>query len=115
AAHALKKFSDHGKVHKSRKSASKVVAMREQMPGLVSPVFQAIDQPKMTRREHQIALLVAQGESNSSIAGRLNVSLRTIEGHLYRTFIKLDIQSRDQLAAMMAREAPKEEPGAYYP
>lgn len=115
AAHALKKFSDHGKVHKSRKSASKVVAMREQMPGLVSPVFQAIDQPKMTRREHQIALLVAQGESNSSIAGRLNVSLRTIEGHLYRTFIKLDIQSRDQLTAMMAGEAPQEEPGAYYP
>ncbi|MHA7270977.1 helix-turn-helix transcriptional regulator [Arthrobacter sp. HLT1-20] len=96
---ALKKFNDHGKVHKSRKTASKVVAMREKMPGLVSPVFQAIDQPQMTRREHQIALLVAQGESNNSIAARLNVSLRTIEGHLYRTFIKLDIQSREQLAA----------------
>lgn len=95
---ALKKFNDHGKVHKSRKTASKVVAMREKMPGLVSPVFQAIDQPQMTRREHQIALLVAQGESNNFIADRLNVSLRTIEGHLYRTFIKLDIQSRDQLA-----------------
>ena len=57
ATHALKKFHDRGKVHKSRKTASKVVAMREQMPGLVSPVFQAIDQPQMTRREHQIALL----------------------------------------------------------
>ena len=102
---ALKKFHDSGKVHKSRKTASKVVAMREHLPGLVSPVFQSIDQPKMTRREHQIALLVAQGESNNSIAARLHVSLRTIEGHLYRTFTKLDIQSREQLAVLMNGEA----------
>lgn len=108
ATHALKKFHDTGKVHKSRKTASKVVAMREQMPGLVSPVFQTMDQPKMTRREHQIALLVAQGESNNAIAARLNVSLRTIEGHLYRTFIKLDIQSREQLAGLLNYEAEKE-------
>ncbi|PYG98890.1 hypothetical protein CVV67_18240 [Arthrobacter stackebrandtii] len=114
AAHALRKFSDRGKVHKSRKAASKVVAMREQMPGLVSPVFQSIDQPKMTRREHQIALLVAQGESNNSIAARLNVSLRTIEGHLYRTFIKLDLQSREQLAALMNGGDTPKESGGYY-
>lgn len=106
ATHALNKFSVGGKIHKSRKAANKVVAMRENMPGLVSPVFQTIDQPKMTRREHQIALLVAQGESNSSIAARLNVSLRTIEGHLYRTFIKLDIQSREQLTSLMAATVP---------
>lgn len=104
ATHALNKFHDSGKVHKSRKTASKVVAMREQMPGLVSPVFHTMDQPKMTRREHQIALLVAQGESNNAIAARLNVSLRTIEGHLYRTFIKLDIQSREQLAALLNQD-----------
>lgn len=104
ATHALNKFHDSGKVHKSRKTASKVVAMREQMPGLVSPVFHTMDQPKMTRREHQIALLVAQGESNNAIAARLNVSLRTIEGHLYRTFIKLDIQSREQLTALLNQD-----------
>lgn len=108
SAHALKKFHDGGKMQRSRKTASKVEAMRDRMPGLVSPVFRAIDQPKMTRREHQIALLVAQGESNNSIAERLQVSLRTVEGHLYRTFIKLDIQSREQLAALMEPETIKE-------
>lgn len=113
ATQALKKFHDRGKIHKSRKTASKVVAMREQMPGVVSPVFQSIDQPKMTRREHQIALLVARGESNNSIAERLNVSLRTIEGHLYRTFIKLDIQSREQLAALMNGDGAKVPSEAY--
>nr|WP_245346820.1 helix-turn-helix transcriptional regulator [Arthrobacter stackebrandtii] len=68
----------------------------------------------MTRREHQIALLVAQGESNNSIAARLNVSLRTIEGHLYRTFIKLDLQSREQLAALMNGGDTPKESGGYY-
>lgn len=107
ATHAHRKFHNGGKVHMSRKTASKVEAMRDRMPGLVSPVFHSIDQPKMTRREYQIALLVAQGESNNSIAQRLQVSLRTVEGHLYRTFIKLDIRSREQLAAMMNAETSK--------
>ena len=101
ATQALKKFHDSGKVHKSRKTASKVVAMREHLPGLVSRCFQSLDQLKMTRREHQKDDLLAQAESNDSIAAILHVSLRTIEGHLYRTFIKLDIQSREQLAALM--------------
>lgn len=114
ASNAQRKFHDRGKDHSSRKTASKVVAMREKMPGLASPVFQAIDQPKMTRREHQIALLIAQGESNNSIAARLNVSLRTIEGHLYRTFIKLDIQSREQLAVLMNGESARDESSMSY-
>ena len=114
ATHAQRKFDDHGKVSKGRRTANKVVAMRERMPGLASPIFQAIDQPKMTRREHQIALLVAQGESNNSIANRLNVSLRTIEGHLYRTFIKADVQSREQLAALMNGESVTKNTDTYY-
>lgn len=114
ATHALKKFHAGGKVQKSRSTASKVEAMRDRMPGLVSPVFHSIDQPKMTRREHQIALLVAQGESNNSIAARLQVSLRTVEGHLYRTFIKLDIQSREQLAALMGQETGRVDASAHH-
>ncbi|WP_146073249.1 LuxR family transcriptional regulator [Arthrobacter sp. N199823] len=114
ATHALNKLHHSGKVHKSRKSATKVVAMREKMPGLVSPVFDTIEAPKMTRREHQIALLVAQGESNNSIATRLHVSLRTIEGHLYRTFIKLDIQSREQLASLINSDEPGNRSDSFY-
>lgn len=108
ATHTLNKFHDSGKVHKSSKTASKVAAMREQLPWVVSPVFNAFEAPSLTRREHQIALLVAQGESNNSIASSLHVSLRTIEGHLYRTFIKLDIQSREQLASRMNGDEPQQ-------
>ncbi|MGA7206829.1 MAG: helix-turn-helix transcriptional regulator [Specibacter sp.] len=112
ATQAQKRFNDGGKVHRSRKTASKVVSMREQLPGLASPAFTSIDRPKMTRREHEIASLVAKGESNNAIAERLNVSLRTVEGHLYRTFIKLDLQSREQLARLMNEGSNRTPAGA---
>jgi len=105
---AQKRFNDHGKVHMGRRAASRVVALREQVTGLGSPAIRSADMPKLTRRETEIALLVARGESNNAIAVRLNVSLRTVEGHLYRTFIKLDIQSREQLGTLMKHRLPGE-------
>ena len=55
----------------------------------------------LSRREHEIAEMAASGLTNRQIAQRLIVSERTIENHLYRTFIKLDVSSRDGLAAAM--------------
>jgi len=44
-----------------------------------------------------IAMLVVAGWSNREVADRLFVSVRTVEGHLYRIFAKLGIDDRDQL------------------
>jgi DNA-binding CsgD family transcriptional regulator len=52
-------------------------------------------------REREIANLVAAGLSNRDIADRLTVSVRTVEGHLYRACIKLDISDREELAALI--------------
>jgi DNA-binding CsgD family transcriptional regulator len=46
--------------------------------------------------------MVSAGLPNREIADRLSVSVRTVEGHLYRIFAKLDIQSREQLACLVA-------------
>jgi DNA-binding NarL/FixJ family response regulator len=53
----------------------------------------------LTVREREIANLVGAGLSNKEIADRLVVSVRTVEGHLYRACVKLDISNREQLAA----------------
>lgn len=52
----------------------------------------------LTRREAEIAGLVASGKSNADIATELYLSRRTVEGHLERAFTKLGLSSRTQLA-----------------
>ena len=63
-----------------------------------TPAVNAAARPlPITDREREVAMLVAGGLSNRQIADRLFVSVRTVDGHLYRTFAKLGIERRDQL------------------
>ena len=54
-----------------------------------------------------MANLVAAGLSNRDIADRLTVSVRTVEGHLYRACTKCDCTDRDQLAALIRSGQPR--------
>lgn len=64
--------------------------------------------PKLTRREWDIVNLAVQGLSDRQIADTLLISVRTVEGHLYRCYSKLGITGRDELAgaAAVAQGAP---------
>ena len=53
---------------------------------------------ELTKQEHQILMLVAEGRRNAKIAQELYISVRTVEGHLYRIFQKLNISSRTEAA-----------------
>ena len=55
--------------------------------------------PALTGREQEVATLVARGLSNREIAGRLFLSVRTVEVHVDRILTKLGFPSRTQLAA----------------
>jgi DNA-binding CsgD family transcriptional regulator len=55
----------------------------------------------LTVREREIAALVAGGLSNRQIADRLTVSVRTVEGHVYRACTKLGVTHRADLAAVI--------------
>ncbi|WP_242657072.1 LuxR C-terminal-related transcriptional regulator [Mycobacterium talmoniae] len=69
-----------------------------------TPAVVAAAQPlPITDREREIAMLVAAGLSNRQIADRLTVSVRTVDGHLYRIFAKLGIERRDQLVHLVNR------------
>jgi predicted ATPase/DNA-binding NarL/FixJ family response regulator len=56
----------------------------------------------LTRREGEIAELVAQGLSNREIASKLVISQRTAEGHIEHILAKLGFTSRAQIAAWVA-------------
>ena len=68
--------------------------------GIRTPALDIAAHPlPLTTREREIGNLVAAGLSNKEIADRLVVSVRTVEGHLYRACGKLCISDREQLAA----------------
>jgi DNA-binding NarL/FixJ family response regulator len=76
--------------------------------GLRTPALELAGSPlPLTVREREIANLVAAGLSNRDIAERLTVSVRTVEGHLYRACTKLDCTDRDQLAGVIRSGQPK--------
>lgn len=55
--------------------------------------------PSVTKRETDVAELVARGLSNQGIADRLLISRRTTEHHIEHLFDKLNFNSRAQLAS----------------
>jgi DNA-binding CsgD family transcriptional regulator len=55
----------------------------------------------LTAAEHRVAALAAAGHTNREIAQELFVTQRTVETHLSHAFQKLDIHSRDRLAAAL--------------
>ena len=59
----------------------------------------------LTRREREIALLVASGLSNRDIATRLFISKRTVDAHVEHIFAKLEISSRVKLTMWLQSQA----------
>jgi DNA-binding CsgD family transcriptional regulator len=58
---------------------------------------------ELTRREREIALLIEEGLSNRQIAGRLYLSVRTVESHVFQARAKTGASSRAVLGALVAR------------
>lgn len=56
---------------------------------------------RMWPREREIVTLAVDRLSNREIAERLIVSIRTVEGHLYRACAKLDASDRVELATLL--------------
>ncbi|MGV9712609.1 LuxR C-terminal-related transcriptional regulator [Gordonia sp. NPDC003424] len=73
--------------------------------GLRTPALAEAAQPlPLTSREREIANLVAAGLQNKEIAERLTVSVRTVEGHIYRTCVKLNLTDRSEIAALLLKD-----------
>jgi DNA-binding CsgD family transcriptional regulator/sugar lactone lactonase YvrE len=66
----------------------------------------------LTRREREVAELVADGLTSREIAAKLFISERTAEGHVEQIRNKLGFRSRAQIAAWVAAQATVAEPAS---
>lgn len=57
----------------------------------------------LTAREREIAAMVRDGLSNKQIAESLTMSVRTVEGHIYRACTKLGLANRSDLADLVGK------------
>jgi DNA-binding NarL/FixJ family response regulator len=58
----------------------------------------------LTRAERRVAELVSRGATNRQIAEELFVTAKTVEAHLARTYRKLGLANRTQLAIVLHAE-----------
>src|SRR5207245_9528645 len=73
--------------------------------GARTPALATLATPlPLTSREREIVTLAAGGLSNRQIADRLVISVRTVEGHLYRACAKLGASDRAELATLLRGE-----------
>lgn len=67
-------------------------------------------QSTISRREREVAALVAEGLTNKEIGARLFISERTVDGHLEHVREKLGVNSRAQIAAWFANQSRADAP-----
>jgi len=67
----------------------------------------ADEEPHLTRREREVAALVARGFTSRQIASKLVLSERTVDNHVANILKKLSLHSREQIAARLAEQSPR--------
>ncbi|MEG3069723.1 MAG: response regulator transcription factor [Peptococcaceae bacterium] len=70
-----------------------------------SPHYRIPKEPSLlTYREKEVLQLIVNGNSNKEIAGKLNITLRTVKAHVSSILIKLDVNDRTQAAVLAIQE-----------
>ncbi|MGH3962176.1 MAG: LuxR C-terminal-related transcriptional regulator [Pseudonocardiaceae bacterium] len=102
AAQAAATHTRHDLRGSAQVAATRAHRLAVACEGARTPALVAVETPlPLTNREREIVTLAAGGLSNRQIAERLVVSVRTVEGHLYRACAKLGTSDRTELAALL--------------
>jgi DNA-binding NarL/FixJ family response regulator len=68
------------------------------------PVAAAPERELLTRREHEVLELIAEGYANKRIARELSIAEKTVKGHVGRVLAKLGVSDRTQAALLAVRD-----------
>lgn len=103
ATHAAELHRAAGDPRSSTRWAQQAADWAAQCQQVAAPeLVLAVAPTPLTRREREVSQLAATGLSSKEIAERLFLSHRTVENHLARSYDKLGVRSRAELAALLA-------------
>ncbi|MDK1360160.1 LuxR family transcriptional regulator [Arthrobacter sp. zg-Y1219] len=104
--HAIRFYGEHGNLRRQRALIQQLRRRRGELAGVtVSYLSPSLHLVRLTRREHEIVELLLSGASTKDVAAHFTLSQRTVEGHVYRIYVKLGISRRADLeAAYLALE-----------
>jgi DNA-binding CsgD family transcriptional regulator len=102
AAQAVVAYQDAGLRGAALSASAIAQRLATECQGAVTPALRTVTTPQpFTARQREIISLAAQGLSNKQIAERLTMSIRSIEGHLFRASQRVGANSRDQLISIL--------------
>ncbi len=102
AAEAVAAYQRGGLRVRAERATGAATRLLAACPGARTPALaNLLVAPALTRRELEVSRLAAGGLSNSGIADRLGVGVRTVEGHLLRAMTKLGVRSRADLGSAL--------------
>jgi DNA-binding CsgD family transcriptional regulator len=102
AAHAAVVYRRDDRRGSALGCSTRADALAERCGGASTPALRrATERLPLTDREREIVMLIGQGLSTRAVADRLTLSVRTVEGHIYRAMVKTDATTREELAALV--------------
>jgi DNA-binding CsgD family transcriptional regulator len=107
AAHAAMAYRRRDLRGSALASATRAEALGAQCGAETPALRQAREPLPLTDREREIVMLVGEGLSNRDIGVRLSLSVRTVEGHIYKAMNKTGTASREEVAALLPKHAPQ--------
>jgi DNA-binding NarL/FixJ family response regulator len=93
-----------GRRNSARRALTRAQSLYVPDQGTAAPALDGVfaGASALTARERQLVELAAHGLTNTEIADRLVVSVRTVESHIYRAMLKLGINDRRELRNVIA-------------
>ncbi len=103
AAQAAVAFSQSQQRRRRLYAAAIAQGLSDECGGISTPALRSPTGHPLTERQREIVELAVAGMSNKDIAKRLFMSVRSVEGHLYRACQRVGANSREELAAIIRK------------
>ena len=108
AAHAALVYRRRGQRGSALTCSTRADALAARCGAVTPAQLRANEHIPLTDRQHEIVAMIGEGLSNRDIAARLNLSVRTVESHIFRAMAITGTATRDELAALLHRNGARQ-------